>query len=52
MNAKELAQALASRAADVAAYLLPGGKKAGAEFKAGSVGGWWRHIAFRAPIGP
>lgn len=39
MNAKELAQALASRAADVAAYLLPGGKKAGAEFKAGSVGG-------------
>lgn len=39
MNAGELAIALSSRAADVAAYLLPGGKKHGSEWKAGSVGG-------------
>lgn len=39
MNAHDLSQQLAARASDVAAYLLPGGKKAGAEWKAGSVGG-------------
>ena len=39
MNAHEVAQALADRAADVAAYLLPGGKRHGAEWKAGSVSG-------------
>lgn len=39
MNAGELAQALAGRAQAVAEYLLPGGKKAGNEWKAGSVGG-------------
>lgn len=39
MNAKELSDALASRAADVAAYLLPGGKKSSGEWKAGSTNG-------------
>jgi len=39
MNAKELSQALAERAPAVAEYLLPGGKKKGAEWKAGSVAG-------------
>ena len=39
MNAKELSDALSDRAADVAAHLLPGGKKASGEWKAGSVGG-------------
>lgn len=39
MNAADLSAALAARAADVAAYLLPGGKKAGSEWKAGSTGG-------------
>jgi twinkle protein len=39
MNAHELAQRMAERAADVASYLLPAGKKAGPEWKAGSVSG-------------
>lgn len=39
MNAKNLADALSARAADVAAYLLPGGKKASGEWKAGSTNG-------------
>lgn len=39
MNAKELSQALAQRATAVAEYLLPGGKKKGQEWKAGSVSG-------------
>lgn len=39
MNAHEVAQLLADRASDVAAYLLPSGKKHGAEWKAGSVSG-------------
>lgn len=39
MNAGDVSMALAGRAADVAAYLLPGGKKAGNEWKAGSVNG-------------
>lgn len=39
MNAGDIAQQLADRAADVAAYLLPGGKKAGPEWEAGSVSG-------------
>lgn len=39
MNAHEVAQRLADRVGDVAAYLLPGGKKHGAEWKAGSVSG-------------
>jgi twinkle protein len=39
MNAGEIATALAARAQAVAEYLLPGGKKAGNEWKAGSVGG-------------
>lgn len=39
MNAHDVAQALVGRAADVAAYLLPGGKAHGAEWKAGSVSG-------------
>lgn len=39
MNAKELSAALADRAADIAAYLLPHGKKAGPEWKAGSADG-------------
>lgn len=39
MNAQELSQRLAERAADVALYLLPGGKKSSGEWKAGSVSG-------------
>lgn len=39
MNAQELSQAMADRAADIAEYLLPNGKKAGQEWKAGSVEG-------------
>jgi twinkle protein len=39
MNAAEISQRLAAEAASVAAYLLPGGKKAGPEWKAGSVDG-------------
>lgn len=39
MNAGELAQALADRAADVAQHLFPMGKKAGKEWKVGSVDG-------------
>lgn len=39
MNAKELSRYLAERAADVAAYLLPAGKKHGAEWKVGSADG-------------
>jgi twinkle protein len=39
LNAKQVSELLAKDAANVASYLLPGGKKAGAEFKAGSTGG-------------
>ena len=39
MHARELSQALASQAASVAEYLLPGGKKKGLEWKCGSVDG-------------
>lgn len=39
MKAKELAQRLAQRAEDVARHLLPEGRKQGAEWLAGSVGG-------------
>lgn len=39
MNAHEVARLLADRAGDVAAHLLPGGKKHGREWKAGSVSG-------------
>lgn len=39
MNAHELAQHLAQNAATVVTYLLPGGKKASGEWKAGSVSG-------------
>lgn len=39
MNARELAEALAAQAVDVAAMLLPNGKRHGAEWKAGSVAG-------------
>lgn len=39
MNAQELSQRLAERAADVVQYLLPGGKKLSGEWKAGSVSG-------------
>jgi twinkle protein len=39
MNAHEVAQLLADRASEVAAHLLPGGKKHGAEWKSGSVSG-------------
>lgn len=39
MHAKELSQALANQAAQVAEYLLPGGKKKGAEWRVGSVAG-------------
>jgi len=39
MNASELSQRMAASAADIAAYLLPGGKKAGREWKAGGVSG-------------
>lgn len=39
MNANELAKALASRAADVAAHLYPNGKKQSGEWKIGGVDG-------------
>lgn len=39
MNANEVSRLLSDRASDVAAYLLPGGKKQGPEWKAGSVSG-------------
>jgi twinkle protein len=39
MNAADLSNALSGRAQAVAEYLLPGGKKHGSEWKAGSVGG-------------
>lgn len=39
MNAKEVSEMLAKDAANVAAYLLRGGKKHGSEWKAGSVSG-------------
>lgn len=39
MNAADIAQALSERAEDVAAYLLPNGKRAGREWKAGSISG-------------
>lgn len=39
MNAHDIAQRLAERAADVATFLLPGGKKVSGEWKAGSVSG-------------
>ena len=39
MNAKEISEMLAKDAANVAAFLLRGGKKHGSEFKAGSVSG-------------
>lgn len=39
MNANELSQALAQDAAAIAAYLLPRGKKASGEWKAGSTAG-------------
>ena len=39
MNASELSQKLAAEAASIAAYLLPNGKKASGEWKAGSISG-------------
>lgn len=39
MNAGDVASALAGRVQDVVGYLLPGGKRHGSEWKAGSVGG-------------
>ena len=39
MNAKELSAALAREAASIAEFLLPDGRKAGKEWKAGSTGG-------------
>jgi twinkle protein len=39
MNAHEISQRLAADATNIASYLLPGGKKAGPEWKAGSVSG-------------
>lgn len=39
MNAKELSMRLAAQADGVAQYLLPGGKRKGREWKAGSTGG-------------
>ncbi|QTD44563.1 toprim domain-containing protein [Ottowia testudinis] len=39
MNAKELSAALARDAANIAAFLLPKGRKMGKEWKAGSTGG-------------
>jgi twinkle protein len=39
MNAHEVSQRLAAEASSIASYLLPGGKKSGAEWKAGSVSG-------------
>jgi len=39
VNAREIAERLAHQAADVAAHLLPRGKRAGQEWKAGSISG-------------
>ncbi len=39
MNAKELAQAMAESATQIVEHLLPQGKRAGKEWKAGSTGG-------------
>jgi twinkle protein len=39
MNAAEISQRLAANAASIAGYLLPNGKKAGPEWKAGSTAG-------------
>ncbi|MGE6498633.1 toprim domain-containing protein [Cupriavidus metallidurans] len=39
MNAQELSRQMADRASDIAEYLLPKGKRAGQEWKAGSVDG-------------
>lgn len=39
MSAKEIASALASRAEDVAAMLLPGGKRMGKEYKSADISG-------------
>ena len=39
MNAKELSDVMASRMAQICEYLLPNGRKAGAEWKCGSVNG-------------
>jgi twinkle protein len=39
MNARDIARLLADRAVDVAAHLLPGGKRHGKEWKTGSVNG-------------
>jgi twinkle protein len=39
MNAGDIARQLADRATDVVAYLLPNGKRAGSEWKAGSTSG-------------
>lgn len=39
MNAHEISQRMAADAANIAAYLLPGGKKAGHEWKVGSING-------------
>lgn len=39
MMAKEISQLLAQRAEDIARYLLPNGKKSGAEWRVGSVSG-------------
>ena len=39
MNAKEIAQQLEAHAGEIAAYLLPQGKKAGSEWKVGGVDG-------------
>lgn len=39
MNAAELKDLLAKNAADIAAYLLPDGKRSGREWKAGSING-------------
>ncbi len=39
MNAAEISQRLAAEASTIASYLLPDGKKAGPEWKAGSKNG-------------
>ena len=39
MNAAELSQRMASEAASIAQYLLPGGKRQSGEWKAGSING-------------
>jgi twinkle protein len=39
LNAHDIAQRLAAEASSIASYLLPGGKKAGPEWKAGSISG-------------